>query len=104
MRHGSTLKTLQGYAHTTIFKSGWSSRLSTMETHTHTMRSMIDAAVGGTLMSKTEYEAYNLIEEMALNNYLWSNERVQPKRVEVSLILMPSLFTYHKDGCHNSKA
>ena len=31
--------------------------------------SMIDAAVGGTLISKTEEEAYNLIEEMALNNY-----------------------------------
>jgi len=30
---------------------------------------MIDAAAGGTLMSKTEEEAYNLIEEMALNNY-----------------------------------
>jgi len=29
---------------------------------------MIDAAVGGTLMSKTKEETYNLIEEMALNN------------------------------------
>jgi len=42
---------------------------------------MIDAAAGGILMSKTEEEAYNLIEEMALNNYQWSNERDQPKRV-----------------------
>jgi len=42
---------------------------------------MIDAAVGGTLMSKTEEEAYNLIEEMTLNNYQWSSERGQPKRV-----------------------
>ena len=32
-------------------------------------------------MSKTEEEAYNLIEEMALNNFQWSNERAQPKRV-----------------------
>ena len=32
-------------------------------------------------MSKTEEEAYNLIEEMALNNYQWSSERGQPKRV-----------------------
>jgi len=32
-------------------------------------------------MSKAEKEAYNLIEEMALNNYQWSNERGQPKRV-----------------------
>ena len=32
-------------------------------------------------MSKTEEEAYNLIEEIALNNYQWSSERGQPKRV-----------------------
>jgi len=31
-------------------------------------------------MSKTDEEAYYLIEEMALNNYQWSNERGQPKR------------------------
>jgi len=30
---------------------------------------MIDAAARGTLMSKTEEEAFNWIEEMALNNY-----------------------------------
>jgi len=30
---------------------------------------MIDVAAGGTLMSKIEEEAYNLIEEMTLNNY-----------------------------------
>jgi len=42
---------------------------------------MIDAAAGGTLITKTEEEAYNLIEEMALNNFQWSNERGQPKRV-----------------------
>jgi len=42
---------------------------------------MIDAAGGDTLMSKTEEEAYNLIEKMALNNYQWSSERGQPKRV-----------------------
>ena len=32
-------------------------------------------------MSKMEEEAYNLIEEMALNNFQWSSERAQPKRV-----------------------
>jgi len=42
---------------------------------TQPVRSMIDAATGETLVSKTEEEAYNLIEEMALNNYQWSNER-----------------------------
>jgi len=36
---------------------------------TQTVRFTIDAAAGGTLMSKTEDEAYNLIEEMALNNF-----------------------------------
>ena len=36
---------------------------------TQVMRSMIDAAVNGTLMSNTEDEVYNLIEEMALNHY-----------------------------------
>ena len=40
---------------------------------TQPVHSMIDAAVGGTLMSKIEEEAYNLIEEMALNNFQWSN-------------------------------
>jgi len=42
---------------------------------------MINAAVGGTLMSKTKEEAFNMIEEMALNNYQWLNEHGQPKRV-----------------------
>ena len=48
---------------------------------TQVVRSTIDAAVGGTLMSKIEDEAYNLIEEMALNNFQWSSERAQPRRV-----------------------
>jgi len=42
---------------------------------------MIDTVARDTLMSKTEDEAYNLIEEMTLNNYQWSNERGQPKGV-----------------------
>jgi len=32
-------------------------------------------------MSKAEDEAYNLIKEMALNNFQWSTEWGQPKRV-----------------------
>jgi len=47
---------------------------------TKSMRSIIDAAAGGTLMSKIEDGAYNLIEEVALNNFQWSTERTQPKR------------------------
>ena len=42
---------------------------------TQAVRSTIDAATGGTLTSKTEDEAYNLIEEMTLNNFQWSTER-----------------------------
>ena len=32
-------------------------------------------------MSKMEEETFNLIKEMVLNNYEWSNEHDQPKRV-----------------------
>jgi len=32
-------------------------------------------------MSKTEEKAYNFIDKMALNNYQWSTECGQPKRV-----------------------
>jgi len=42
---------------------------------------MIDVATGGTLMSNAEDEAYNLIQETALNNYQRSNGHSQPKRV-----------------------
>jgi len=42
---------------------------------------MIDAGCRRTLMSKMEEGAYNLIEDMALNNYQWSSECGQPKRV-----------------------
>jgi len=41
----------------------------------------IDAAAGDPLMNKTEDETYNLINEMVLNNYQWSDDRGQPKRV-----------------------
>ena len=33
------------------------------------VRSTIDVAASGTLLNDIEDEAYNLIEEMALNNY-----------------------------------
>ena len=46
----------------------------------YAMRSIIDAAAGGTLMSKTEDESYNLNEEMVLNSYQWSNQIGQSKR------------------------
>ena len=37
-------------------------------------RTMIDATAGGTLMEKTPDASYELLEEMAFNNYWWSSE------------------------------
>lgn len=45
-------------------------------------RTSIDAAAGGTLMKKSPEEAYELVEEMATNNYQWPSDRVQPKRIQ----------------------
>ena len=45
------------------------------------MQSTIYVAAGGTLINKTDKEAYNLIGEMTLNNFQWSTERGQPKQV-----------------------
>ncbi|XP_030969898.1 uncharacterized protein LOC115990189 [Quercus lobata] len=41
----------------------------------------IDAASGGTLMSKTVEGATSLLEEMASNNYQWPTERTMDKKV-----------------------
>ena len=48
---------------------------------------MIDAVAGGTLMSKTEDEAYNLIEEMTLTTINDPMTAANLKRLEVSLLL-----------------
>jgi len=45
---------------------------------TQSVRSTIDAVAEGTLMNKTEDEAYNLIKEVALNNFQWSTEEAHP--------------------------
>ena len=43
---------------------------------------MIDALAKGALMKKNENEAYELLEDMAANLYMWSNERsTTPKKV-----------------------
>jgi len=52
---------------------------------TQAVQSTIDMAPGGTLMNKIEDEAFNLIEDMALNNFQWSTERWQPKWVRGKL-------------------
>ncbi|XP_040996048.1 uncharacterized protein LOC121242223 [Juglans microcarpa x Juglans regia] len=44
-------------------------------------RTIVDAASGGTLMSKTVEGATYLLEEMALNNYQWPTERTMTKKV-----------------------
>jgi len=48
---------------------------------TQLVKSTIDAEARGTLINKTEDEAYNLIQEMTFNNFQWSIEWGQPKRV-----------------------
>jgi len=61
---------------------------------TQPVLSTIDGAAGGTLMNKTEDEAYNLIEEMSLNNFQWSTEWGQPKwvrgKIEVDALTLLS--------------
>lgn len=39
-----------------------------------TSRSMVDAVVGGALMSKTHKAAYELLEELASKNFQWISE------------------------------
>ncbi|XP_027348306.1 uncharacterized protein LOC113859825 [Abrus precatorius] len=43
-------------------------------------RQMIDAAIGGTLNSKTPRAAQELFEEMAMNNYQWSSTGSKPTK------------------------
>ena len=45
------------------------------------IRSTIYAGAGEALMNETEDKIYNLVKEIALNNYKWPNERGQPKCV-----------------------
>ena len=39
------------------------------------MRTIVDAAASGTLLSKTTEEALRLLEEMSANNCQWPGER-----------------------------
>jgi len=43
-------------------------------------RTLIDAASEGAFMSKSQDDAYNLLEEMAMNNYQCPNERSTQKK------------------------
>ena len=44
-------------------------------------RTLIDAAAGGAFMGKTQDEAYEPLEEMAMNNYQWPCDRLAPKKI-----------------------
>ena len=48
---------------------------------TETTRTLLDASVEGALMSKSANEAYQLLEDMALNNCQWPTERATPKKL-----------------------
>ena len=45
-----------------------------------TTQTMIDVSVGGALMKKNENEAYELLEDMVNNLYMWSYERSMPHK------------------------
>ena len=44
-------------------------------------RTLIDASTGGAIMGKNEVEAYQILENIALNNCQWPIERVTPKKL-----------------------
>ena len=44
-------------------------------------RTLIDATTRGPSMSKSANEAHDLVEEMAMNNYMWPNKRGSQKNV-----------------------
>ncbi|XP_062085017.1 uncharacterized protein LOC133791100 [Humulus lupulus] len=46
-----------------------------------TTHTIIDDATGGAFMSKNANEAYQLLEEMAMNNYQWPSEHDRNKKV-----------------------
>ena len=43
-------------------------------------RTLIDASAGGAIMGKNEVEAYQILENIALNDCQWPVERVVPKK------------------------
>ena len=43
-------------------------------------RTLIDASVGEAIMGKNEVEEYQILENIALNNFQWPVERVAPKK------------------------
>ena len=54
-------------------------------------------------MNKTEDDTYNLIEEIALDNFQWSAERGQPKWVGHKLEVDALTLLSAKDRCYDPK-
>ncbi|MCQ7416326.1 retropepsin-like aspartic protease family protein, partial [Salmonella enterica] len=48
---------------------------------TPSTKTIVDAAAGGTLLSKTVENARTLLEDMATNSYQWPSERSTPKKI-----------------------
>ena len=44
------------------------------------IKMIIDTAAGGALMGKERDEAYDLLEEIASNNYQWQSDRAMPRK------------------------
>ena len=47
---------------------------------TETTRTLLDSLSGGTLIDNNVNEAYQLLENMTLNNCQWPSEKVTPKK------------------------
>ena len=58
----------------------------------HPTRTLIDAFARGAIMGKNEVEAYQILENIALNDCQWPVERVAPKKPAGVLDL--DLFTH----------
>ncbi|XP_020425758.1 uncharacterized protein LOC109950616 [Prunus persica] len=58
-----------------------------------TSRTLVDAAAGGALMTKTATEAFELLETMASNNYQWPSERMNLKPAGVLEVDAMALLT-----------
>ena len=43
-------------------------------------RTIIDASVGGALMKKTTYQAYEILEDTVSNTNQWPRDRPEPKK------------------------
>ena len=45
------------------------------------IRTLIDASMGGAILGKNGIEAYQILENIMLNNWQWPTERAVPKKV-----------------------